>query len=86
MQKSKVNGLGYLRKILSILARITFTVFFPFKNLNEYTCNFRVYKSFLIKKLLKEKNFFENEDFSIAAKILIYFIGERNHNNTFYII
>ena len=74
LQKSKVNGLGYLRKILSILARITFTIFFPYKNLNEYTCNFRVYKSFLIKKLLKEKNFFENEDFSIAAKILIYFI------------
>ena len=74
LKNSKVKGLGYLRKILSIFARITFTIFFPFKNLNEYTCNFRVYKSFLIKKLLKEKNFFENEDFSIAAKILIYFI------------
>ena len=41
LQKSKVNGLGYFRKILSIFARITFTIFFPFKNLSEYTCNFR---------------------------------------------
>ena len=74
LKSSKVNGLSYLRKILSIFARITFTIFFPFKDLKEYTCNFRIYKSFLIKKILKEKNFFKNEDFSIAAKILIYFI------------
>ena len=74
LNKSKVNGLSYFRKLLSIFAKVTFTIFFPFKDLKEYTCNFRIYKSFLIKKLMKEKNFFENEDFSIAVKILIYFI------------
>ena len=74
LKSSKVNGLSYFRKLLSLFAKITFTIFFPFKNLKEYTCNFRIYKSFLIKRLMKEKNFFKNEDFSIAVKILIFFI------------
>ncbi len=71
---SKVSGLSYWRKMLSILAKIIFKVFYPFKNLNDYTCNFRAYRAQYIKKVLNNKNFFRNEDFNIAAKILLFLI------------
>ena len=74
VKKAKVNGLGFFRNQLSFTAKIIFKFLFPHKNLKEYTCNYRIYKAFLIKKLMKEKNFFKNEDFSIAVKILLYFI------------
>jgi len=74
IKKSKIKGLNSFRKILSEFAKILFKFFFPYKNLSEYTCNFRIYRAFLIKKLTKQKNFFENEDFNIAAKILVFFI------------
>ncbi len=74
LKNSKINGLSIFRKLLSLFAKIVFTFFFPYQNLKEYTCNFRIYKSFLIRKLMKEKNFFKDEDFSIAVKILIFFI------------
>ena len=34
--------------------------------------NFRAYKFELIKELLKNKKFFKNEGFNIAAKILLF--------------
>ena len=71
---SKVNGLSVPRKILSILAKHIFSLFFPYKGLNEYTCNYRAYRSNLIRKILINKNFFKNEDFNIAVKILLYLI------------
>jgi dolichol-phosphate mannosyltransferase len=74
IKNSKVNGLSFFRTTLSLLAKIIFSLFFPFKGLKEYTCNYRIYRSFLIKKLMKEKNFFKNEDFNIAVKILLFFI------------
>ncbi len=74
LDSSKVNGLSIFRENLSILAKYIFSFLFPYKNLNEYTCNFRIYKSFLIKKIIKNKNFFKNEDFNIAVKIILYLI------------
>ena len=74
MKSSKVNGLSFFRTTLSLLAKIIFHLFFPFKGLKEYTCNYRIYQSSLIKKLMKEKNFFKNEDFNIAVKILLFLI------------
>ena len=69
---SKVYGLSVFRKILSFTARIIFTIFFPIKNIKDYTCNFRAYKSIHIKSLIKKnKNFFVSKDFGIAADILI---------------
>ena len=76
---SAVNGLSYDRKILSVLAKQVFSFFFPYKNLKEYTCNFRIYKPILIKKLLKNKKFFKDEDFNIAVKIILYFITNVKH-------
>ena len=71
---SKVNGLSVLRRLLSLLAKYIFSSFFSYRGLNEYTCNFRVYRPHLIKKILKSKKFFKNEDFNIAVKILLYLI------------
>ena len=72
---SKVKGVTYFRKLMSSGAKLIFKFFFPFKNLNDYTCNYRAYKFPHIKKIVSEKNFFKNEGFNIAAKILIYFIS-----------
>jgi dolichol-phosphate mannosyltransferase len=71
---SKVNGLSVPRRLLSLLAKYIFSLFFSYRGLNEYTCNFRVYKPHLIRKILKNKNFFKNEDFNIAVKILLHLI------------
>tara|TARA_B100000787_G_scaffold166445_1_gene151702 strand:- start:2230 stop:2958 length:729 start_codon:yes stop_codon:yes gene_type:complete len=71
---SKVNGLSGPRRLLSILAKYIFSYCFPYRGLKEYTCNFRIYRPHLIKKLLVKKNFFKNEDFNIAVKILLYLI------------
>ena len=74
LSASKVNGLSFFRKFLSIIAKYIFSYSFPHKNLKEYTCNFRVYRTHLIKELMKNKKFFKNEDFNIAAKILLSLI------------
>jgi len=71
---SKVNGLTIWRHILSIGAKYLFKLIYPYKNLNDYTCNFRAYRFGLIKKVLQNKKFFKNEDFNIAAKIILFLI------------
>ena len=54
---SRVSGLSSWRKMMSILAKLIFKVFYPFKNLNDYTCNYRAYRAQYIKKVLNNKNF-----------------------------
>ena len=75
---SKVKGLTFWRHFLSTSAKYLFKLFYPYKNLNDYTCNFRAYKMYLIKEVLKNKRFFRNEDFNIAAKILLFLINKFN--------
>ena len=72
VEGSKVNGVSVWRHFLSIGAKYLFKFLYPFNNLNDYTCNFRAYKSELIKELLKNKKFFKNEDFNIAGKIILF--------------
>ena len=74
VNQSKVNGLVFWRHFLSIGAKYLFKIIYPYKNLNDYTCNYRAYKFKLLKKILKNKKFFKNEDFNIAAKILLSII------------
>ena len=76
---SIVNGVTKMRKIMSYGAKILFKIFFPFKNLNDYTFNYRCYNSNLIKEVLKDKKFFKNEDFNIAAKIIIFLTTKYNY-------
>tara|TARA_B100000427_G_scaffold133817_1_gene111339 strand:- start:346 stop:1065 length:720 start_codon:yes stop_codon:yes gene_type:complete len=80
-KESKVKGVTFFRKLMSNGAKYIFKIFFPFKNLNDYTCNYRAYKFELIKKLLQNKSFFKNEDFNIAAKILLFMINEYKYLN-----
>jgi dolichol-phosphate mannosyltransferase len=72
VKASKINGLTIWRHLLSVGAKYLFKLLYPYKNLNDYTCNFRAYRFELIKELLKNKKFFKNEDFNIAAKILLF--------------
>ena len=71
---SKINGLSFFREFLSWAAKHIYSFSFPYKNLKEYTGNFRIYRSYLIKKLMKNRKFFKNEDFNIVVKILLFFI------------
>ena len=75
---SKVRGVSFFRNLMSLGAKLLFKIFYSYKNLNDYTCNFRAYKFYLIKNLLKDNNFFKNEDFNIAAKIIIFLITKYN--------
>ena len=74
LPNSKVNGINFLRQCLSIVSKYVFSYLFPHKNLKEYNCNFRIYRAHLIKKLMKVKGFFKNEDFNITVKILLFLI------------
>lgn len=72
---SIVNGVSIYRNFLSLGAKFLFKIMYPYKNLNDYTCNFRIYKSQLIREICKNKKFFINEEFNITAKIIIYLIN-----------
>lgn len=76
---SIVKGVNIGRKILSIGAKFIFKIFYPLNGLNDYTCNFRIYRHKLIKRILKEKSFFKNEEFNIAAKIIIFLIKKQKN-------
>ena len=73
---SEVNGLNIFRKVLSSSAKLIFSILFPHRNLREYTCNFRIYRPYLISELINKKSFFKNEDFNIAVKILLFLINK----------
>lgn len=52
---------------------------YPFKNLSDYTCNYRAYRFDCLSKIFKNKKFFKNEDFNIAAKILLFLIKNKKN-------
>ena len=79
LPNSKVNGINFFRKCLSIVGKYAFSYLYPHKNLKEYNCNFRIYRSYLIKKLMEDKKFFKNEDFNITVKILLSLIGNNKN-------
>lgn len=76
---SKVNGVSLFRQFLSLGAKFLFKCLYPYENLNDYTCNFRAYKIYLIRDLCKNKKFFKNEEFNIVPKILLYLINKFNY-------
>lgn len=76
VKNSKVYGLVYWRSFMSICAKYLFKIIYPFKNLNDYTCNYRAYRLNCLKRIVNDKEFFKNEDFNIAAKILLFLIKE----------
>ena len=69
---SKIKGLNYWRKSLSLGAAILYKIFFPIKNIKDYTSGFRAFRLGVIKKAWKKnKNFFSEKGFSASADILL---------------
>ena len=76
---SKTKGLNKLRKILSFAAATLYKIFFPIKNVKDYTSGFRAFKLGKIRIAWKNnKNFFSEEGFSASADILLKLYKYRN--------
>lgn len=71
-KNSKIRGLSLFRKTLSEGARFIYKLSFSIPNVEDYTCNFRGYSFYTLKKSnLIKKNFFIGKDFSVVADLLI---------------
>ena len=71
-KNSKVSGLTYMRKFLSFGAALLYKVFFPIRDVSDYTSGFRAFKLGPIKNAWKKnKNFFSEKGFSASADILL---------------
>jgi len=72
---SHTQGLAYHRHLLSIGASLFMLTLFPIKNVRDYSCGFRMYKSSVIREafLMWENNFVSETGFAcmveIAAKL-----------------
>ena len=76
---SKTKGLNELRKILSLAAATLYKIFFPIKNVKDYTSGFRAFRLGKIRIAWKNnKNFFSEEGFSASADILLKLYKYRN--------
>jgi len=71
-KNSKIEGLNLMRIFLSFGAAILYKIFFPIKNVTDYTSGFRAFKVGPIKKAWKQnKKFFSEKGFSASADILL---------------
>ena len=71
-KRSKVAGLNLLRKVLSLGAALLYKIFFPIKNVIDYTSGFRAFKLKSIRNAWKQnKNFFSEKGFSASADIIL---------------
>jgi dolichol-phosphate mannosyltransferase len=76
---SKTKGLNKLRKILSFGAAILYKIFFPIKNIKDYTSGFRAFRLGKIKNVWKiDKKFFSEKGFSASADILLKLYKDKN--------
>ena len=71
-KNSKIEGLNLMRIFLSFGAALLYKIFFPIKNVTDYTSGFRAFKVGPIKKAWKQnKKFFSEKGFSASADILL---------------
>lgn len=71
-KNSKIKGLNIYRKTLSYLAAFLFKIFYPIKNVKDYTSGFRAYKVGSLRSIVKKnKEFFSEIGFSVTADILL---------------
>ena len=76
---SKIKGLNLLRKILSFGAAILFKIFFPIKNVKDYTSGFRAFRLGKIRNAWKlDRNFFSEKGFSASADIILKLYKYKN--------
>ena len=79
---SKMKGLNYLRILLSYVAAFLYKVFFPIKNVKDYTSGFRAFRLGIIKNAWeKNKFFFSEKGFSASADIILKLYTYRNKIN-----
>ena len=68
-----------LRIFLSYGAAILYKIFFPIKNVKDYTCGFRAFRLKVIKEAyIKNKKFFSEKGFSASADILLKLFKYKN--------
>tara|TARA_Y100000590_G_C15557990_1_gene953585 strand:- start:36 stop:794 length:759 start_codon:yes stop_codon:yes gene_type:complete len=71
-KNSKIKGLENFRKFLSIAAAILFKIFYPIKNIKDYTSGFRAFRVKKIRKIIRQyDNFFSEKGFSASVDILL---------------
>ena len=76
---SKTKGLNELRKALSFGAAILYKIFFPIKNVKDYTSGFRAFRLGKIRNVWKvNRNFFSEKGFSASADILLKLYKYKN--------
>ena len=76
---SKTKGLNESRKILSFGAAILYKIFFPIKNIKDYTSGFRAFRLGTIRKPWKaNKKFFSEKGFSASADVLLKLYNYRD--------
>ena len=70
---AQVVGVPLLRVLLSYGARFLFQVFFPMKNVRDYTCGYRAYRASLLKNGIAQygKSFIDREGFEVMVDILL---------------
>ena len=77
--RSKTKGLNNLRKILSFGAAILYKIFFPIKDVKDYTSGFRAFRLGKIRNVWKKnKKFFSEKGFSASADIILKLYKYRN--------
>jgi len=71
-KNSKIAGLNLMRKFLSFSAALLYKIFFPIKNVSDYTSGFRAFKLGPVKNGWRQnKSFFSEKGFSASADILL---------------
>ena len=71
-QNAKVVGVPIIRQILSYGASVIFKIFFPIKNIRDYTCGYRAYRIKILKDASEKiKPFFSESGFSCMVDILL---------------
>ena len=79
---SKIKGLNYLRIFLSYGAALLYKIFFPIKNIKDYTSGFRAFRLGVIKNAWKKnKTFFSEKGFSASADIILKLYSYRKEIN-----
>ncbi len=70
---ARIRGLGFGRKLLSVLGSLYFKILFPMEGVRDYTCGYRAYRASLIKSLFARygNDFISERGFSCMVDVLL---------------
>lgn len=71
-EQSRISGLSRSRTFLSIGARYLYSLMWNIPGVKDYTCGFRAYKGWLVRKTLYHygENFIQEKGFTATAEVL----------------